>query len=103
MPVAQMNPTTDDFAALFEESFSGSGMIEGRVVPATVTIVANASSEEVQILSGTPGTAIVTATLGTSTTTSTIVSTATPAPEDPPAATPALSAYTDFLTVYRWF
>lgn len=73
------------------------------VVPATVTIVANASSEEVQILSGTPGTAIVTATLGTSTTTSTIVSTATPAPEDPPAATPALSAYTDFLTVYRWF
>ncbi|MFT3722086.1 MAG: 30S ribosomal protein S1 [Hyphomonadaceae bacterium] len=39
MPVAQMNPTTDDFAALFEESFSGSGMIEGRVVPATVTSV----------------------------------------------------------------
>ncbi len=41
MPVAQMNPTTDDFAALFEESFSGSGMIEGRVVPATVTAVAS--------------------------------------------------------------
>ncbi len=40
MPVAQMNPTTDDFAALFEESFSGSGMIEGRVVAATVTSVA---------------------------------------------------------------
>ena len=39
MPVAQMNPTTDDFAALFEESFSGSGMIEGRVVQATVTAV----------------------------------------------------------------
>jgi len=39
MPVAQMNPSTDDFAALFEESFSGSGMIEGRVVPATVTAV----------------------------------------------------------------
>jgi small subunit ribosomal protein S1 len=40
MPVATMNPSTDDFAALFEESFSGSGMIEGRVVPATVTSVA---------------------------------------------------------------
>jgi len=40
MPTATMNPTTDDFAALFEESFSGSGMIEGRVVPATVTSVA---------------------------------------------------------------
>jgi len=34
-----MNPTTDDFAALFEESFSGSNMIEGRVVAATVTSV----------------------------------------------------------------
>ncbi|MEY2757685.1 MAG: hypothetical protein RIR33_1463 [Pseudomonadota bacterium] len=32
-----MNPTTDDFAALLEESFAGSSMIEGRVVPATVT------------------------------------------------------------------
>ncbi|MEQ1781286.1 MAG: 30S ribosomal protein S1 [Hyphomonadaceae bacterium] len=40
MPAAAtMNPSTDDFAALFEESFSGSGMIEGRVVPATVTAV----------------------------------------------------------------
>jgi small subunit ribosomal protein S1 len=39
MPVAQMNPSTDDFAALFEESFAGSAMIEGRVVPATVTAV----------------------------------------------------------------
>jgi small subunit ribosomal protein S1 len=34
-----MNPTTDDFAALFEESFAGTAMIEGRVVPATVTAV----------------------------------------------------------------
>ncbi len=39
MPVATMNPTTDDFAALFEDSFAGSAMIEGRVVPATVTAV----------------------------------------------------------------
>ena len=40
MATASLNPTTDDFAALFEESFSGSGMIEGRVVAATVTSVA---------------------------------------------------------------
>jgi small subunit ribosomal protein S1 len=39
MPVATMNPSTDDFAALLEESFAGSAMIEGRVVPATVTAV----------------------------------------------------------------
>jgi len=39
MPTATMNPTTDDFAALLEESFSGSAMIEGRVVPATVTSI----------------------------------------------------------------
>jgi small subunit ribosomal protein S1 len=39
LPVAQMNPSTDDFAALFEESFAGSAMIEGRVVSATVTSV----------------------------------------------------------------
>jgi small subunit ribosomal protein S1 len=38
MPAVQtLNPTTDDFAAMLEESFSGSAMIEGRVVPATVT------------------------------------------------------------------
>ncbi|MDP3492383.1 MAG: S1 RNA-binding domain-containing protein, partial [Hyphomonadaceae bacterium] len=36
---ATMNPTTDDFAALFEESFAGANMIEGRVVEATVTAV----------------------------------------------------------------
>ena len=36
-----MNPSTDDFAALFEESFSGSQMMEGRVVPATVTSIEN--------------------------------------------------------------
>jgi len=39
LPVAQMNPSTDDFAALLEESFAGSSMIEGRVVPATVTSI----------------------------------------------------------------
>ncbi len=40
MPAVDMNPTTEDFAALFAESFSGNQMIEGRVVPATVTAVA---------------------------------------------------------------
>jgi small subunit ribosomal protein S1 len=40
MPAAQtMTPTTDDFAAMLEESFAGAAMIEGRVVPATVTAV----------------------------------------------------------------
>ncbi|MFC7291591.1 30S ribosomal protein S1 [Hirschia litorea] len=34
-----MNPSTDDFAAMFEDSFSGSQMMEGRVIPATVTAV----------------------------------------------------------------
>ncbi len=34
-----MNPSTDDFAAMFEDSFSGNSMIEGRVIPATVTAV----------------------------------------------------------------
>jgi small subunit ribosomal protein S1 len=37
--VATMNPTTDDFAAMLEESFAGASMMEGRVVPATVTAV----------------------------------------------------------------
>jgi small subunit ribosomal protein S1 len=37
--VDTMKPSTDDFAALFEESFAGTAMIEGRVVPATVTAV----------------------------------------------------------------
>ena len=36
-----MNPSTDDFAALFEDSFAGSQMTEGRVVPATVLAVEN--------------------------------------------------------------
>jgi len=41
MPAAQtMTPTTDDFAAMLEDSFAGAAMIEGRVVPATVTAVA---------------------------------------------------------------
>jgi small subunit ribosomal protein S1 len=40
MPAVQtLTPTTDDFAAMLEESFAGSAMIEGRVVPATVTAV----------------------------------------------------------------
>ena len=42
MPAVEtMNPTTDDFAAMLEESFAGAAMIEGRVVPATVTAVGN--------------------------------------------------------------
>lgn len=76
------------------------------VVPATVSIAANTSTAAVQVLAGTPGTATVTATLGTSTTSSTVTSTPTPtppAPEDPPAVSPTISAYTDFLTVYRLF
>ena len=40
MPAVDMNPTTDDFAAMFAESSSDGNMIEGRVVPATVTEVA---------------------------------------------------------------
>ncbi len=40
MPAVQtMTPTTDDFAAMLDESFAGASMIEGRVVPATVTAV----------------------------------------------------------------
>ena len=36
-----MNPTRDDFAALLDQSFSSRGMIEGRVVPATVVAIEN--------------------------------------------------------------
>lgn len=77
-------------------------------VPATVTIAANTSSIDVPITAGAAGTATVTATLGTSTTSSTITSTLTPVPpdpEDPPVVTvsPTISAYTDFLTIYRLF
>jgi small subunit ribosomal protein S1 len=36
-----MKPTTSDFAALLEESFAGTAMMEGRVVPATVTATGN--------------------------------------------------------------
>jgi len=35
------NPSTDDFAALFEDSFSAAQMNEGRVIPATVVSVEN--------------------------------------------------------------
>ena len=37
--VDTLNPSTDDFAALFEDSFAGSQMQEGRVVPATIVEV----------------------------------------------------------------
>jgi small subunit ribosomal protein S1 len=41
MTAVDMNPTTDDFAALLQESFAGgANMIEGRVVQALVTSVA---------------------------------------------------------------
>lgn len=36
-----MNPTTDDFAAMFEESAAAAAMTEGKVVPATVLSVEN--------------------------------------------------------------
>jgi small subunit ribosomal protein S1 len=35
------NPTPDDFASMFENSFSGSRMVEGRVIPATVLGIEN--------------------------------------------------------------
>ena len=78
-------------------------------VPATATILANASSVGINIVAGVPGTATVTATLGASTTTSTVTSVEEvvdpePDPEDPdPPVSPTLSAYTDFLLAYRWF
>jgi len=39
MAQAQMNPTRDDFASLLNESFESRGMVEGRVIPATVVAV----------------------------------------------------------------
>ncbi|MFC6198712.1 30S ribosomal protein S1 [Ponticaulis profundi] len=36
-----LNPTRDDFAAMFDASFAGSQMQEGRVIPATVVSVEN--------------------------------------------------------------
>ncbi|MEM6626583.1 MAG: 30S ribosomal protein S1 [Pseudomonadota bacterium] len=39
--VDTLNPSTDDFASLFEESVGASQMIEGRVVPASVTSIEN--------------------------------------------------------------
>ncbi|MAP95544.1 MAG: 30S ribosomal protein S1, partial [Ponticaulis sp.] len=41
MSTDTMNPTTEDFASMFEASFAGSQMQEGRVVPATVIEVEN--------------------------------------------------------------
>ncbi len=34
-----LNPTRDDFASLLDESFSSRGMVEGRVIPATVVAI----------------------------------------------------------------
>ena len=41
MSTDSMNPTTDDFAALFETSAASESMTEGRVIPATVIAVEN--------------------------------------------------------------
>ena len=39
MAATALNPTRDDFAALLDESLASRGMVEGRVVPATVIAV----------------------------------------------------------------
>lgn len=98
-----MTPTRTTETVVLLSSSNGSA-----IVPVSATIPANTGSVSVQIQAGIPGTAIVTATLGTSTTTSTITSTAAPDvdPGDPdptPVVSPTISAYTDFLTVYRLF
>ncbi|HYD86423.1 MAG TPA: 30S ribosomal protein S1 [Vitreimonas sp.] len=36
---ATLNPTRDDFASLLDESFTSRGMVEGRVIPATVVAI----------------------------------------------------------------
>ncbi len=41
MPETALNPTRDDFAALLNESMTSRGMVEGRVVPATVVAIEN--------------------------------------------------------------
>ena len=41
MSTETMNPSTDDFAAMFEDSTAASTLQEGRVVPATVVAVNN--------------------------------------------------------------
>ena len=41
MQESTLNPSTGDFAAMLEESLAGRGMIEGRVVPATVVAIEN--------------------------------------------------------------
>ena len=41
MTTDSMNPSTDDFAALFESSAASESMTEGRVIPATVIAVEN--------------------------------------------------------------
>ncbi|QGZ96641.1 30S ribosomal protein S1 [Terricaulis silvestris] len=41
MSVQTMTPTRDDFAALLDESLGTRGMVEGRVIPATVVAIEN--------------------------------------------------------------
>ena len=41
MSTETMNPSTDDFAALFEGSAAAETMTEGKVIPATVIAVEN--------------------------------------------------------------
>src|SRR5262245_2700406 len=41
MAAAALNPTREDFANLLDESLSSRGMIEGRVIPATVVAIEN--------------------------------------------------------------
>jgi small subunit ribosomal protein S1 len=41
MPETALNPSRDDFAALLNESMATRGMVEGRVVPATVVAIEN--------------------------------------------------------------
>ena len=36
-----LNPTRDDFAALLDQSFESRGMLEGRVIAATVAAIEN--------------------------------------------------------------
>ena len=38
---SELNPTTEDFAALLEESFSGQSVLEGTVVKGRVTAIEN--------------------------------------------------------------
>lgn len=96
--VLTISPTRSTESVVTLTSSSASAVVAG-----TVNIPANTTSTQINVLAGDPGTATITATLGTSTTTSTVISTAAPDPEDPIPVSPTLSAYTDFLLTYRWF